>query len=107
MIKQLEEKIIEELKQIYDPEMSVNIYDLGLIYEIDCEEKGDFTMCVITMTFTSAACPVGETLYNLVKNISTKIEGFGELEILPKIVFEPQWSHEMMNDEVKLALGLL
>lgn len=104
---QLEEKIIEKLKGIYDPEIPVNIYDLGLIYSIDIEDKGSFTMCVITMTFTSANCPVSDTLYDLVKNISTQIEGLGDLEVLPKIVFEPRWSKDMMNDEAKLALGML
>jgi metal-sulfur cluster biosynthetic enzyme len=106
-LDQLEDKIIEKLKMIYDPEIAVNIYDLGLIYSLDIQHKGSFTMCIVTMTFTSANCPVSDSLYDAVKNISTQIEDVGDLEILPKIVFEPQWSKEMMNDEAKLALGML
>lgn len=103
----LKDAIIEKLKAIYDPEISVNIFDLGLIYSIDCEDKEGFTMCIITMTFTSANCPESGILHDLVQNVSTQIEGFGEVEILPKIVFEPAWSKEMMSDEAKLSLGLL
>ncbi|MDB2562354.1 iron-sulfur cluster assembly protein [Sulfurimonas sp.] len=104
----LKEKIIEKLKMIYDPEMSVNIYDLGLIYSIDCEKKEDASIdCIITMTLTSANCPVSGTLYDLVSNVGYCIEEVEDLETIPKLVFDPPWTQSMMSDEAKLTLGLL
>ena len=103
----LKEKIIEKIRDIYDPEMSVNIYDLGLIYSIECEKKeDDSTFCLVTMTLTSAGCPVSETLYGQVADIEMQIEGEYNLEILPKIVFDPPWTQDMMSDEAKLELGM-
>jgi len=103
----LKEKIIEKIKLIYDPEMSVNIYDLGLIYSIDCEKKeDDSTFCRITMTFTSAGCPVSDELYGKVNDIEMQIEGEYDLVIEPNIVFDPPWSQDMMSDDAKLALGM-
>ena len=104
----LKEKIIERIKEIYDPEIPVNIYELGLIYSIECEKKeDDSTFCLVTMTLTSAGCPVSETLYEKVADIEMKIEGEYDLVVLPKIVFDPPWTQEMMSDDAKLALGML
>ena len=104
----LKEKIVEKLKNIYDPEMSVNIYDLGLIYSIECEKKeDDSTFCLITMTLTSAGCPISETLYSLVCNIEKQIDGEYNLVIETNIVFDPPWTRDMMSDDAKLALGML
>lgn len=104
----LKEKIIENLKKIYDPEIPVNIYDLGLIYSIDCEKTKDGgTKCVVTMTLTSAGCPVSEDLYEQVCDVSYMIEGEEDLDVLPKLVFDPPWTQNMMSDDAKLALGML
>ena len=103
----LKEKIIEKIKDIYDPEIPVNLYDLGLIYSIDCTPKEDYIRCTITMTLTSASCPVSENLYDQIEDISYIIEGEGNLEVVPNLVFEPPWSKDMMSDEAKLSLGML
>lgn len=104
----LKEKIIEKLKEIYDPEIPVNIYDLGLIYSIDCEKKEEsVTLCTVTMTLTSAGCPVSEVLYDQVCNISYIIDGEDNLDVVPKLVFDPPWTQSMMSDDAKLALGML
>ncbi|WP_415248990.1 iron-sulfur cluster assembly protein [Sulfurimonas sp.] len=104
----LKEKIIEKLKDIYDPEIPVNIYDLGLIYSIDCEKKDDnSTSCIVSMTLTSAGCPVSEVLYDQVCNVSYIIDGEDDLDIIPKLVFDPPWTQDMMSDDAKLALGML
>ncbi len=104
----LKEKIIEKLKNIYDPEIPVNIYDLGLIYSIDCKNKDETTKsCVVSMTLTSAGCPVSEVLYDQVCNISYLIDGEDDLEVIPKLVFEPPWNQDMMSDDAKLSLGML
>ena len=103
----LKAKIIDELKKIYDPEIPVNIYELGLIYEIECaEERGGIT-CIVTMTLTSAACPVSESLLDQVYNIGYLIEDFPDLKVQPYLVFDPPWSQEKMSDEAKLQLGML
>ena len=103
----LKEKIIEKIKDIYDPEIPVNIYDLGLIYSIDCEEKEGTTHCTVTMTLTSAACPVSETLYDQIYNIGYIIDGEENLKVVPKLVFDPPWTRDMMSDDAKLLLGML
>ena len=104
---ELEEKIIEKIKDIYDPEIAVNIYDLGLIYSIEFEAKGEQILCLITMTLTSAGCPVSETLYESICDIGYLIEGVDNLEVFPEIVFDPPWTRDMMSDDAKLALGML
>ena len=103
----LKEKIIDELKKIYDPEIPVNIYELGLIYDIECRQKEEQTTCVITMTLTSAACPVSESLLDQVYNIGYLIEDMPDLVTQPYLVFDPPWSQENISDEAKLQLGML
>ena len=103
----LKEKIIEKIKEIYDPEIPVNLYDLGLIYSIDCVAKEDYTRCTVTMTLTSASCPVSESLYDQIEDIAYVIEGEGNLEVAPNLVFDPPWTKDMMSDEAKLSLGML
>ncbi len=105
--KSLREKIIAQLKEIYDPEIPVNLYDLGLIYGIDFAREGSKTVCVVTMTLTSAACPVSESIVNLVANIANFIEDEGEVEVRPNLVFDPPWDREKVSDEAKLHLGML
>lgn len=103
----LMDRIIEELRKIYDPEIPVNIFDLGLIYGIDCGEGKEGTRCVVTMTLTSAACPVSESLVQQVRNVGAQIDGYPNLSIEPYLVFDPPWSPEKMSDEAKLQLGML
>lgn len=98
----LEEKIIENLKQVYDPEIPVNIYDLGFIYEINI--KDDFTV-EIKMTLTAPNCPVAESLPIEVREAVQSVEGVRGVYV--ELVFEPEWNHEMMTPEAKLELGLL
>ncbi len=98
----LEEKIINELKTIFDPEIPVDIYALGLIYKIVVAESNDIK---IVMTLTSPNCPVAESLPLEVKK---KIEALREVaSCAVDIVFEPPWTTDMMSEEAQLELGLL
>jgi len=103
----LKEKITEELKKIYDPEIPVNIYDLGLIYSIDCAKESSGVKCVVTMTLTSVGCPVSEILIGQVRNIGSIIDEYPDLTVEPNLVFNPPWSQEKMSIEAKLQLGML
>ena len=94
--------IIEALKDIYDPEIPVNIYDLGLIYEVFVEE--DNTVRIV-MTLTSPNCPVAESLPEEVVEKVQSIEGVKEVEL--HLTFDPPWTKEMLSDEALLELGLL
>jgi len=106
-LEALREKIAEKLHLIFDPEIPVNIYDLGLIYGIDCTQEGGGTRCVITMTLTSATCPVSESLVDQVRNIGYLIDDVPDLVIEPNLVFDPPWSMDKMSDEAKLHLGMM
>lgn len=105
--EQMKENVIEQLKQIYDPEIPVNIYDLGLVYDVNCytEEESKVKQCKVTMTLTSATCSMSETIVNLVRSISYRIDGLENLDV--NLVFDPPWGQEKMSDEAKLQLGLL
>lgn len=103
--KELREKVISLLENIYDPEIPVNIYLLGLIYKIDFEQYEGKIRCNIEMTLTSAACPVAESLIDQVYNITYLIEEIDEMKV--DIVFDPPWSPDKMSYEAKLELGLL
>ncbi len=103
----LKEKITGELKKIYDPEIPVNIYDLGLIYRIDCANESSGVKCVVTMTLTSAGCPVSESLVGQVRNIGSIIDDQPNLTVEPNLVFDPPWSQDKMSIEAKLQLGML
>ena len=98
----LEGEILKALKTIYDPEIPVNIYDLGLIYEIDVD---DYDNVDIKMTLTAPNCPVADSLPIEVKEKVKAIEGVNQVNI--SLVFEPAWGIEMMSDEAKLELGFL
>ncbi len=104
----MKEKMIEQLKQIYDPELPVNIYDLGLIYDIDCwhNPHSKLSECKITMTLTSATCSMSEVIVDLVRSIPTRMGGtLGCITVA--LVFDPPWSQDKMSDEAKLAMGFL
>ncbi|MCW8850137.1 MAG: SUF system Fe-S cluster assembly protein [Melioribacteraceae bacterium] len=97
-----EQKIISVLQTVYDPEIPVDIYELGLVYNIKLEDNGD---CEITMTLTSPACPVAESLPGEVRAKIKEIEEVNEVNI--NLVWEPPWNKDMMSDEAKLNLGFL
>lgn len=103
----MEALVVAHLKQIYDPELPVDIYNLGLIYEVNChtDEVSGLKRCKIIMTLTSATCSMSEIIVDLVKSIANRQEGLEEVEV--EIVFDPPWSQESMTDEAKLAMGLL
>lgn len=98
----LEQKVISVLETVYDPEIPINIYELGLVYNIKIEETGDVD---IMMTLTSPACPVAESLPGEVRQKVKEIEDIKEVNI--NLVWEPPWNKDMMSDEAKLNLGFL
>ena len=97
----LREKIINEVKKIYDPEIPVNIFELGLIYKI---EVIDNKKAMIEMTLTSPNCPVAESLPNSVKENILKIDGVEDVEL--KLVWDPPWTKEKMSEAAKIELNL-
>lgn len=101
-ILEIETAIVAVLKGIYDPEIPVNIYDLGLIYEIDYEPSGKVH---ILMTLTAPNCPVADSLVEQVKAAVRGVEGVEEVDL--ELVFDPPWDKSMLSEEAKLELGLL
>ena len=99
---ELEDQIVKMLKTVYDPEIPVNIYDLGLIYGVDIDDKKNTT---ITMTLTAPACPAADFIMEDVKMSIESIPEINNVEI--KLVFEPQWHKDLMSEEAKLELGFL
>jgi FeS assembly SUF system protein len=97
----LKENIIAEIKKIYDPEIPVNIYELGLIYDIKINEDKKVD---IEMTLTSPNCPVAESLPNMVKENILKVEGVEDVDL--KLVWDPPWTKEKMSEAAKLELNL-
>lgn len=98
----LEEKIVSVLKTVYDPEIPVNIYDLGLIYKVDSSADGVVT---IEMTLTAPNCPAADFI---VEDVKMKVEAVeGVASVIINLVFEPAWTREMMSEEAQLELGLL
>ena len=99
---QTEEKIVKMLKTVYDPEIPVNIYDLGLIYEVDLK---DDKRVVITMTLTAPNCPAADFI---LEDTKYKVESLDEIDVCEiNLTFEPEWSKEMMSEEALLELGFL
>ncbi|MGI6321610.1 MAG: metal-sulfur cluster assembly factor [Bacteroidales bacterium] len=98
----IEKEIIKRLKYIYDPEMPVNIFDLGLIYNIEVNDNNDVK---ITMTLTSPNCPVGELLPQQVVSELQFMRELNKIEV--DVTFEPPWDSDLISDEAKLDLGLL
>ena len=99
---ELGEKVVKVLKTIYDPEIPVDIYELGLIYDVFLNEENDVK---ILMTLTSPNCPVAESLPQEVKNKVAEIKGVKSAEI--EMTFEPAWTRDLMSEEAKLELGFL
>jgi len=100
-MNELKEKVILEIKKIYDPEIPVNIYELGLIYNINIDEKNKVN---IDMTLTSPNCPVAESLPNEVKVNVLKVDGVSEVDL--KLVWDPPWDKDKMSEAAKLELNL-
>jgi len=93
-------KIIEEIRKIYDPELPVNIYELGLIYDI----KVEGSKVEIKMTLTTPNCPVAESLPKEVKEGAMQVEGIDDVDL--QLVWDPPWTKDMMSDAAKLELNL-
>ena len=100
-MEHIKQKIIEKIQKIYDPEIPVNIYDLGLIYKIDVDEENKVK---IDMTLTSPNCPVAESLPNEVKDNVKKVEGVSDVDL--NLVWEPPWDKDKMSEAAKLELNL-
>ena len=97
----LKDAIIKEIKKIYDPEIPVNIYELGLIYKIEIIEEKKVN---IDMTLTTPNCPVAESLPKMVKNNILKIDGVSDVDL--KLVWDPPWTKDKMSEAAKLELNL-
>tara|TARA_Y100001958_G_scaffold146024_1_gene125340 strand:- start:290 stop:589 length:300 start_codon:yes stop_codon:yes gene_type:complete len=95
------DKIIFEIKKVYDPEIPVNIYDLGLIYNIEIKNENE---AYIEMTLTSPNCPVADSLPKMVKENIMSIKGVKKVDL--KLVWSPPWTKDMMSEEAKLELNL-
>lgn len=98
----IEERIIDMLKTVYDPEIPVNVYDLGLIYKIDLQDDGELT---IDMTLTAPNCPAAEFIMEDVSQKVESVDGVKAAQV--NLVFEPEWDKDMMTEEAKLELGFL
>lgn len=99
---QIEENIVTMLKTVYDPEIPVDIYALGLIYKIDLQDSGDL---IIDMTLTAPNCPAADFIMEDVRQKVESVEGVTSAQI--NLVFEPEWSKDMMSEEAQLELGFL
>ena len=97
----IKNKVIEEIKKIFDPEIPINIYELGLIYKIEVDEKNNVDL---DMTLNSPNCPVAESLPNQVKESIKKVEGVSDVNL--NLVWEPPWTQDKMSEAAKLELNL-
>ena len=97
----IKDKIIENLKQVYDPEISINVYDLGLIYDIDIDSLPKVT---ITHTLTSAFCPEADLIVSDIRVATSQVEGVTDVDVIT--TFEPPFGLEMMSEKAKLELGI-
>ncbi len=98
----LEARVIDMLRTIYDPEIPVNIYDLGLIYELDVQETGEVH---VRMTLTAPGCPVAETFPSMVQAALWRVDGVTDVTV--ELVWEPLWGQENMSEAARLQLGML
>ena len=98
----IEEKIVAMLKTVYDPEIPVNVYDLGLIYKIDVSDNGE---AVLDMTLTAPNCPAADFIMEDIRQKVESVEGVTAATV--NLVFEPEWDKDMMSEEAKLELGFL
>ena len=96
----IEENIVDVLKTVYDPEIPVNIYDLGLIYKIDVKESGDVD---VDMTFTAPSCPAADFILEDVRQKVDSVNGVKNANV--NLVFEPEWDQSMVTEEARVELG--
>ena len=96
----IEERIVDVLKTVYDPEIPLNIYDLGMIYKIDVKDDGSVDM---DMTFTAPSCPAADFILEDVRSKVESVKGVKAANV--NLVFEPAWDQSMMSDEAKIELG--
>ena len=96
----IEERIVDVLKTVYDPEIPVNIYDLGMIYKIDVDEKGNLDM---DMTFTAPSCPAADFILEDVRTKVESVDGVKSANI--NLVFDPVWDQRMMSEDARVELG--
>ena len=101
-VEEIGRRIVETLRTVYDPEIPVNIYELGLIYKIDVE---DDDRVMVEMTLTSPHCPVAETLPGEIEQKVASVEGVSGCEV--KVVWDPPWNPSMMTEEAQLELGMI
>ena len=94
-------EVVEALHTVYDPEIPVDIYELGLIYELDIKPDGDVT---VLMSLTAPGCPVAGEMPGMVAEAVTLVEGTGQVEV--RLVWDPPWSPERMSEDARLALGV-
>ena len=100
---EMQEKVIDVLKTVYDPESPVNIYDLGLIYRIELEN--DNTVLSVDMTLTAPNCPAADFILEDVRQKLEAIQGLAHVDV--NLVFEPEWTKDMMSEEAKVEMGLM
>ena len=100
---QIQERVIEVLRTVYDPEIPVNIYDLGLIYRIELND--DATELSVDMTLTAPNCPAADFILEDVRQKLETITGINKVDV--QLVFEPEWNKDMMSEEAKVELGFL
>ena len=100
---ELEDKVVEMLKTVFDPEIPVNVYDLGLIYRIELND--DLTQLDVDMTMTAPSCPMADFI---VEDVRQKLENIDALTTVNvNLVFEPEWTQDMMTEEARLELGMM
>ena len=95
------ELVVESLRSVYDPEIPVNIYDLGLVYDVGVSDQGEVN---VKMTVTAPACPVAGELPQWAADAIERVEGTGEIEV--HLVWDPPWDQSMMTEDAKMALGI-
>ena len=101
-LSKLEISVVNALKNVYDPEIPVNVYDLGLIYEVDVKSEQEVD---ITMTLTAPNCPMADIVLNDVETYVKDIQGVEKVNV--NLTFDPPWDKNMLSDEAKLELGLM
>lgn len=99
---ELKERVVEALKTVYDPEIPVNIYDLGLIYRVGIMENG---FVEVDMTLTAPGCPVAQTFPGVVEDVVRKVQGVSDAKV--ELVWDPPWSQDRISEAARLQLGLI
>lgn len=102
-LKEIEKKVIENLKKVYDPEIPADIYNLGLIYNIEFGQKDNYLHCMVTMTLTSPTCPVADSLLEQVKYVTLAVDEIDEAVV--RLVFSPPWDPSMMSEDAREIMG--